>query len=205
MLLGFAAAVGVAWSYYLSHRPTTEAEIARIESLIVAGRTDEARALMVSAQERSADVDGLRLRVGRAFLHEGQTGPAIALLSRVQGSLIKEEQLAIAEYLLGAGDPFSASRFFEGAMKAGQARTAPLLDRYGQALALAGNAEAAIGAFRECLSLDSTRTGARLNLTALLANQGRLEEARVETLALLKLEPANAKALELLKALDAVR
>jgi len=204
-ILGSAAVLGAAYGYYLLHRQTTEAEIAHIESLIVSGKNDEARALMVGAQERSGDVDALRLRVGRAFLHEGQTGPATALLFKVQGSLIKEEQLAIAEYLLGAGDPFSATRFFEGAMAAGLPRTAPLLDRYAQALSISGNGFAAVAAFRECLALDPTRVAARMNLAATLANLGRLEEARVETLALLKIEPGNTKALQLLTALDAAR
>lgn len=197
ILLGAAAA----YNYYRAHRETTEAEVVHIEALIAAGQNDEARALMVDAQIRSRNVDALRLRVGRAFLHEGQVGPATALLSKVGGSLIKEENLAIAEYFLVSGDPFSATRFFEAAMKAGLPKTASLLDRYGQALSLSANGEGAVAAFRECLALDASRVGARLNLAATLANLGRLDEARVEALAVLKLEPANQKALSLMAVL----
>jgi Flp pilus assembly protein TadD len=196
ILLGAAA-----YNYYRAHRETTEAEVVHIEALIAAGQNDEARALMVDAQIRSRNVDALRLRVGRAFLHEGQTGPATALLSKVGGSLIKEENLAIAEYFLVSGDPFSATRFFEAAMKTGLPKTASLLDRYGQALSLSANGEGAVAAFRECLALDASRVGARLNLAATLANLGRLDEARVEAMAVLQLEPANEKALSLMAVL----
>ena len=201
LLAGF---VGAAYDYYL-HRPTTEAEIVQIESLISAQKGDEARALMVGAQARSKDADGLRLRVGRAFLREGQIGPATALLSKVEGALIKEERLAIAEYFLVSGDPFSASRFFEGAIKTGLPKTASLLGRYGESLSLAGNGEGAVAAFREALVLDDSRPRIHLNLAVTLANLGRLEEARVETLAVLKAEPTNAKALGLLRALGAAQ
>jgi Flp pilus assembly protein TadD len=199
-ILVLLVAVG-AYSYYRLHRETTEAEVVHIETLIAAGRNDEARALMVDAQTRSRDVDALRLRIGRAFLHQGQVGPATALLSRVGGSLIKEESLAIAEYFLVSGDPFSASRFFEAGIKAGLPRTPSLLDRYGQALSLSSNGEGAVAAFRECLALDASRVGARLNLAATLANMGRFDEARAEALAVLTIEPANEKALSLVAAL----
>jgi hypothetical protein len=84
---------------------------------------------MIDAQVRSKDAAALRLRIGRAFLREGQAGPATALLSQVEGSLIKEERVALAEYFLVAGDPFSAARFFDAAMKSGMPRTASLLGR----------------------------------------------------------------------------
>ena len=143
-LLVLGGALAYAYYYYRLHRPTSEAEIAQIESLIKAGKGDEARALMIGAQVRSKDVAALRLRVGRAFLREGQIGPATALLAQVEASLIKEERLAVAEYFLVAGDPFSASRFFESALAAGMPRSGPLLGRYGEALALSANGDAAI-------------------------------------------------------------
>ncbi len=202
-LLALAGVLWAAYNYYLLHRETTEGEIAHIESLIVAGQDEEARALMVSAQTRSRNVSALRLRVGRAFLHEGKIGPATALLSKVEGSLIKEERLAIAEYFLVAGDAFSATRFFEGAMKTGQPRTASLLGRYGEALSLSGNGAGAVAAFREALAADDSRVRVRLNLAVTLANMGRFDEAKVETMALLKIEPRNEKALSLLAAIKA--
>ena len=207
-LLGLLALIGaLAWgyNYWRLHRPTSEAEIANIESLIVAGKDEEARALMIDAQIRSKDVAALRLRIGRAFLREGQVGPATALLAQVEGSLIKEERLAIAEYFLVAGDPFSASRFFDAAMKTGAPRTASLLGRYGEALALSANPEAAVAAFRESLALDDSKVRVRLNLALTLANMGRLDESKIEALAVLKAEPENEKAASLLKALGGSR
>lgn len=195
------AGLGAAAYYYYTNRPTSEAEIADIEKLIVAGRIDEARQLMVGAQVRSKDVAALRLRIGRAYLREGHLGPATALLAQVEEALIKEERFAIAEYFLGAGDPFSAVRFFEAAMKTGQPRSAPLLGRYGEALSLSGNGEGAVAAFRESLAMDETRTRVRMNLAITLANLNRLDEARIETLEVLKSEPRNEKALQLLAAL----
>ena len=207
-LLVFLAVVGglvYGFNYWRLHRPTSEAEIAAIESLIVAGKGDEARALMIDAQVRSKDVAALRLRIGRAFLREGQAGPATALLAQVEGSLIKEERLAIAEYFLGAGDPFSAARFFDSAMKSGMPRTASLLGRYGEALALSANPEAAIAVFRESLALDDSKPRVRLNLALTLANTGRLDQAKTEALAVLKAEPENAKALSLVAAIGGSR
>ena len=192
-------------NYYRLHRPTSEAEIAQIESLVVAGKGDEARALMVDAQVRSRDVNALRLRIGRAFLREGQIGPATALLSQEEGSLIKEERLAIAEYFLVAGDPFSAVRFYEAALRTGMPRTASLLGRYGEALALSANGAAAITAFKESLAMDESKVRVRLNLALTLANMGRLDESKIETLAVVKAEPGNEKALTLLKALGGSR
>src|SRR4029078_1337847 len=132
---------------------------------------------------RSKDVAALRLRIGRVFLREGLIGPATALLSQVEGSLIKEERLALAEYCLVAGDPFSAVRFYEAAIKTGMPRTASLLGRYGEALALSANPEGAVKAFRESLTLDDSKPRVRLNLALTLANLNRLDEAKVETLA----------------------
>lgn len=206
--LGVIALMGaLAWgvNYWWAHRPTSEAEIAAIESLISAGKSDEARALMVDAQVRSKDVAALRLRIGRAFLREGQIGPATALLSQVEGSLIKEERTALAEYFLVAGDPFSAARFYEAAMKTGMPRTASLLGRYGEALALSANPEGAVAAFRESLVLDDSKPRVRLNLALTLANMGRLDEAKTEALGVLKAEPGNDKAASLLQALGGSR
>lgn len=194
-----------AYNYWRAHRPTTEAEISNIESLIAAGKSDEARALMVEAQVRARDVSGLRLRIGRAYLREGQIGPATALLSQVEGALIKEERLALAEYFLVAGDPFSATRFYEAALKTGLPRTASLLGRYGEALALSANPEGAVAIFRESLALDGSKPRVRLNLALTLANLGRLDEARIEAQAVLKAEPGNEKAATLLKALGGPR
>jgi Flp pilus assembly protein TadD len=199
------AALGAAAYYYYTNRPTSEAEIAGIEKLIVAGRIDEARQLMVGAQVRSKDVAALRLRIGRAYLREGHIGPATALLAQVEPALIKEERFAVAEYFLGNGDPFSSVLFFEAAMKTGQPRSAPLLGRYGEALSLSGNGDGAVAAFRESLAMDETRTRVRLNLAITLANLNRLDEARIETLEVLKSEPQNEKAQQLLAALPPLR
>jgi Flp pilus assembly protein TadD len=203
--LVLAIALGAGYNYYRLHHETTEEEIAQIETLIVAGKGEEARALMVSAQTRSRHLDALRLRIGRAFLREGRAGPATALLSQVESSLIKEERLAIAEYFLGAGDPFSAVRFYEAAMRTGMPRTASLLGRYGEAHLLSGNAENAVAAFQEALSLDGSRGRIRINLAVTLANLNRFGEARTEALAVLKIEPENEKAKQLLAALGELR
>ena len=207
LALGTALILGVAALGYQSwqNRPTSEAEIAEMEALIVAGKIDEARALMVSAQVRSKDPAALRLRIGRAYLKEGRIGPATSLLSQVEGSLIKEESLAVAEYFLVSGDPFSAVRFFESAMRTGQPRTAPLLGRYAEALSLAGNGEGALVVFRESLTRDPSKPRVRLNRALTLANLGRLDEAAAEAQAVLKIEPSNLKALDLARALAAAR
>ena len=197
-----AGAVALGFNYYQLHHETTEAEIAQIESLIAAGKGDEARALMISAQTRSKDVGALRLRIGRAFLREGNVGPATSLLAQVEPSLMKEERLAIAEYFLVAGDPFSAVKFYEAAMRTGLPRTASLLGRYGEAQSLAGNGDAAVAALRESVALDDTKPRVRLSLAITLANLGRLAESKTETLAVLKSEPGNEKALGLLQALE---
>ena len=204
LLAAFAIllAAGGAYQAYL-HRPTSEAEIAEIETLIKADRGEEARVLMRDAQPRSKDVDALRLRVGRAFLRHGDIGPATALLSQVEPALIKEERLAIAEYFLVKGDPFSAVRFYEAALKTGMPRTASLLGRYGEALALSANGDGAVEAFRESIALDPARASVRVNLAITLANLNRRPEARIEAEAVRKIDPSNDKAIALLTALGA--
>ncbi len=199
------AVIGIAYYQYWVNRPTSEAEIAHIESLIVAGKIDDARASMIDAQARSTDVSALRLRIGRAYLREGLIGPATSLLVQVESALIKEERLAIAEYFLVSGDPFSAVKFFDAALRTGLPRTASLLGRYGEALALSANGEGAVAAFRESLSMDGTKPRVRLNLALTLANLGRLDESRTEAQGVLKIEPQNAKARDLLAALNAPR
>jgi tetratricopeptide (TPR) repeat protein len=205
LALGLAALLGAAGAghYAYMHRPTSEAEVAEIASLIAAGKDDEARALMVDAQVRSKDVDTLRLRIGRAFLHEGKVGPATALLSKVESHLIKEERLAVAEYFLVAGDPFSAVRFYEAALRTGMPRTASFLGRYGEALALSSNGEGAAAVFKESLTMDPSKVRVRVNLATTLGNLGRLDEAKQEALAVLKIDPENEKAKSLLAALAA--
>jgi tetratricopeptide (TPR) repeat protein len=202
---GLAVLLSVSGGGYYAyiHRPTSEAEIAEIAALIAAGKDDEARALMVDAQVRSKDVDALRLRIGRAFLHEGKVGPATALLSKVEGHLIKEERLAIAEYFLVSGDPFSAVRFYEAALRTGMPRTASFLGRYGEGLALSSNPEGAVAVFKESLAMDPSKVRVRVNLATTLGNLGRLDEAKQEALAVLKLDPENEKAKSLLAALAA--
>lgn len=204
-LLVLAAGLGAAFYFWYRQRPVSEAEIAHIESLIVAGRYEEARELMTEAQTRSRDLDGLRLRIGRAYLRQGLAGPATAMLSKVEPRLMKEERLAVAEYFLGQGDPFSASRFFAAGLRTGLPRTAGLLARYGESLSLSGDGVAAVAAFRESLALDDSRLNVRMNLAATLANMGRLDESRTEALAILKTDPTNPRARTLLEALGTPR
>ena len=84
-------------------------------------------------------------------------------------------------------------------------RTASLLGRYGEALALSANPEGAVAAFRESLVLDDSKPRVRLNLALTLANMGRLDEAKTEALGVLKAEPGNDKAASLLQALGGSR
>lgn len=203
-LLTLAAIIGASYAWY-RQRPVTEAQIARIENAIRANRVDEALALMTDALARARDPDALRLRIGRAYLREGRMGPAAAQLSRVEPLLITEERLAVAEYLLVQGDPFNSSRFFEGALRSGATRSPGLLARYGEALSLASNGEAAVTILREALTLDPSRTSVRLNLAITLANLGRLAEAARELQVVQKSEPGNPRALALAQALSAPR
>lgn len=203
-LTGLVVVLGAAYSSY-RHRPTSEAEIAHIESLIARGDSAAARVLMVDAQARARNIDALRLRVGRAYLRQGAIGPATALLSKVEGALIAEERVVVAEYLLVQGDPFSAVSFYEAAMRTGMPKTAGLLGRYGEALSLSGNKEGAVAALRQALGMDASKLSTRLNLAVNLANLNRTEEARVEALTVLEVEPANQKALSLLAVLGGSR
>ena len=198
MMVAVAAYAG--YGLY-KNRPTSESEIEQIETLVKADRIDDAILRMREAQERSKDKDGLRLRIGRAYLRQGRIGPAAALLSQVEPQLIKEERLAIAEYFVVQGDPFSAARFYESALQAGQERSASLLGRYGEALALSARPEDAVRLFKEALAKDPMRAGTRLNLAITLVNLGRTEEGRTEASLVLKTDPRNEKAIKLLKGL----
>jgi cytochrome c-type biogenesis protein CcmH/NrfG len=76
------------------------------------------------------------------------------------------------------------------------------LGRYGEALALAGNADAALAALQESVRLDPARPRVLLNLAVVLANSSRFQEAREMVRASLDLDPTNDKAQALLRALD---
>ena len=184
---------------------SSEEALAHIEFLIDNRRVEEAIEKTAHAEKKVSDLQPFRLRVGRAYLRQGYIGPAVAQLSKTEAGLMTEERLVIAEYFLVSGDPFSASRFFEAAMVSGQPRTAGLLGRYGEALALAGNGEAAINVLKESVALDPSRPRVLLNLAVTLANSGRVEEARQRVRASLALDPENAKAQALLRALDAAQ
>jgi tetratricopeptide (TPR) repeat protein len=181
---------------------SAEEALAHIEFLIDNRRVEEAIEKTTRAEQKATDLQAFRLRLGRAYLRQGHVGPAAAQLSRTEAGLINEEKLVIAEYFLVSGDPFSASRFFEAALLSGQPRTAGLLGRYGEALALAGNTEAAIAALQESVRLDPARPRVLLNLAVTLANSNRFTEAREMTRASLDLDPKNEKAQALLRALD---
>lgn len=179
-----------------------EEALSHIEFLIDNRRVEEAIEKTAYAEKKARDPEAFRLRLGRAYLRQGYIGPAAAQLSRTEGTaLINEEKLVIAEYFLVSGDPFSASRFFEAAMLSGQPRTAGLLGRYGEALALAGNADAAIHALQESVRLDPSRPRVLLNLAVTLANSSRFQEARDMARASLALDPQSDKAQALLRAL----
>ena len=181
-----------------------EEQAAKVEALIAAGRGEDARAVTPELMARFPKPDDLKLRLGRAYLHHGDVGPAVALLSAVEPRLMPEERLAVAEYFLVSGDPFSASRFFEAASK--DLKSSPqLLARHAEALALSGQGERAAELFARSVIADPRVARTHLNLAMTLANLGRFDEASKEAAAALELEPGNEKARELLRALKTAR
>ncbi len=203
-VLGTALVVGIVRYDFRPESVKLEAQTVAVEALIAAGNGEAARALTPDLVARSPKPDDLRLRLGRAYLRHGDAGPAVALLSVVEPRLIPEERLAIAEYFLVSGDPFSASRFFEAAAK-DLKPTPQLLARHAESLALSGQGERAAELFAKSVAADPRVVRTHLNLAMTLANIGRLGESAKEAEAVLKLEPANAKAMDLLRALKAAK
>jgi tetratricopeptide (TPR) repeat protein len=175
---------------------------ATIEGLLRAGKLDEAAALIPSAERSGKDVVELRLQAGRAFLKQGLATRAAPLLQPLRARLDREELLVLAEVFAVTGDPRSSVEFFEAALAAGAARSAPLLARYAEAAAAAGDGPRALTLLDESLRLDPSSVPTRLNLATGLANSGNFDAARREARAVLKRDPGNAKAKELLQALD---
>lgn len=175
---------------------------AAIEAVLRAGKLDEAAALISSAERSGKQVVELRLQVGRAYLKQGQATKAAPLLQPLRARLEIEELLVLAEIFAVTGDPKSSVEFFEAALGAGAGRTAPLLARYAEAAAAAGDGPRALTLLNESLKLDPASVPTRLNLATGLANTGRFDDARREARAVLKREPGNAQAKELLAALD---
>lgn len=174
---------------------------AAIEALLLEGKVDEAAALLGAAERAPENVE-LRLRTGRAFLRRGDATKAAPLLQPLRARLDREELLLLAEVFAVTGDPKSSVEFFEAALSAGAERTAPLLTRYAEAAAAAGDGQRALALLGESLKLDPESVPTRLHLATGFANSGRFDDARRETRAVLKRDPANEKAKELLGLLD---
>ena len=204
LLAGAALSIAVIRHDFRPEPVKLEEQTLAVEALIAAGKGEEARAVTPDLLQRSPKPDDLRLRLGRAYLRHGDPGPATALLAVVEPRLIPEERLTIAEYFLVSGDPFSASKFFDAASK-DLKPTPQLLARHAESLALSGQGERAADLFARSVSADPMVLRTRLNLATTLANLGRLDESRKQAEAVLKINPDNPKALELLTALKTAK
>ena len=182
--------------------PVVQDDPGAIESLVREGKLDEAAALIQTAERASKNVAELKLQTGRAYLRRGEATKAAPLLQPLRSRLTREELLVLAEIFAVTGDPKSAVEFFDAALAAGAERSATLLARYAEAAAGAGDGPRALTLLSESLKLDPTSVPTRVSYATGLANTGRFDDARREAKAALKRDPSNAKAKELLAALD---
>jgi cytochrome c-type biogenesis protein CcmH/NrfG len=159
----------------------------------------------ISAEAATQKEAARRLFIGRGLLRQGRAIQAAQELRAVRDRLTKEELVVVAETLAVGGDPRGATEFYGSALKAGAERNATLLGRYAEVAAMSGNGTLALTLLAEATALDPALIRNRLLYARGLANAGQFDAARREGQEILRREPANAEARDLLARLRFAR
>ena len=206
------AAVPTNWNFHLDDGRSAE-RTDMILYYVDSGQDARAAELLARTEAVHPQRDLLLYRVGRAYLERGDAAAAVPLLERAaqaNGGRV-EIRTTLGRALAGTG---------RAALDGGDAAKAePLLARaaamtptdagvfeaLGLARGLQGRSTEAIAAIETACRLDETSASARLNLAVLLAEVGRLADARRLALDALRLRPDYPQARNLLAAIDRSR
>jgi tetratricopeptide (TPR) repeat protein len=172
-------------------------------ALLDAGRPDEAAAHLFEAIAIDGPQTEIRLALGEALLRTGRSGEAIKQLSGIEDSVPAtsvESALDFGTLALEQHALPEAIRWLQIAVQRAPDR-AEAHEKLGVAIFLNGDPPNARPYLERASRLDPGSASARLNLAAVYAALGRVAEARREALEALRLDPAETRAADLLKAL----
>jgi len=173
------------------------------QALLDAGRPDEAVAPLSEAIAIDGPRPAIRLALGEALLRSGRAGEAIKQLSGIEESVAgttAESALDFGTLALEQQALPEAIRWLQIAVQRASDR-AEAHEKLGVAIFLNGDPPTARPHLERAVGLDPSSASAHLNLAAVYAELGKFAEARIQALEALRLDPAEARAAALLKAL----
>jgi len=147
-------------------------------ALRLAGRLDEALAVLRPTLRRGSDQPDLHMSIGNTLLEAGEREAALAHLRRAVALLPAEAatQFNLGNLLLSVGDPNAAERAYRRSWLTGNPNG---LVRAGMARYQVGRVAEAEAALRAALDLPGVAFSPLIEgLTRLMVAQGRLDEAR---------------------------
>ena len=173
------------------------------QALLDAGRPDDATALLFEAIAIDGPEPAIRLALGEALTRAGRPGEAVKQLSGIEDSVTgtsAETALDFGTLALEQQAWREAIRWLQIAVQRAPDR-AEAHEKLGLAIFLNGDAPIARPYLERASRLDPGSASARLNLAAVYAELGRISEAGARVLEALRLDPDEARATALLKAL----
>jgi tetratricopeptide (TPR) repeat protein len=175
------------------------------EALLTMGRATEALGHLQAAHDSGYDRDASGPLLVRALVLSGRTDDAVGWLSRMPDSVAagasgEEIALDFGTLALERRAMAEATRWLRLAV-AGAPNRAEAHEKLGLALFLQGDAHGALPHLERARRLDPASGSAHLNLAVLYGELGRFAEARAMATEALRLDPAERRAADLLRAL----
>jgi tetratricopeptide (TPR) repeat protein len=173
------------------------------QALLDAGRPADAVAPLTEALAIDGPQPAIRLALGEALLRSGRAGEAIRPLSGIEDTvpgMTVESALDLGTIALEQNALREAIRWLQIAVQHAPDR-AEAHEKLGVAIFLNGDPPTARPYLERACQLDPGSASARLNLAAVYAELGMVSEARIQALEALRLDPTEARATALLKAL----
>ena len=173
------------------------------QALLDAGRPDAAVPLLTEAIAIDGPQTAIRLALGEALLRTGRSGEAVKQLSGIEDSVAGTSVEAALDLGTAALEQHAlpeAIRWLQIAVQHAPDR-AEAQEKLGLAIFLNGDPPTARPYLERACTLDPGSASAHLNLAAIYAELGRFAEARSQALEALRLDPTEARAVALLKAL----
>ena len=183
--------------------PQPAIRLALGEALVGSGRATEAVAHLAAAYDSGYDINVAGPLLVRALVLAGRTDDAVRRLSGMPDSLAgasAEVALDFGTLALEGGAMFEAIRWLRVAVERAPDR-AEAHEKLGLAIFLQGDPQTALPHLERAWRLDPLRASTHLNLAVLYAELGRFAEARNRAAEALRLDPAEPRAADLLKAL----
>jgi tetratricopeptide (TPR) repeat protein len=185
--------------------PRPAIRLALGEALLGAGRSTEAVGHLEAAYDSGYDINVAGPLLVRALVLAGRPDDAVRRLSRMPDSMAagtsaEEIALDFGTLALERGAVVEAIRWLRIAIERAPDR-AEAHEKLGLAIFLQGDPQTALPHLERARRLDPASASAHLNLAALYAELGRFAEARTMAIEALRLDPAEPRAADLLKAL----